>query len=95
MVSLLRIRYDVLGGLVSPAHATEVRTRYRQQPLEIIPPRHRLAMARCAVGDSTWLTVDPWEITRKRVMDYMSVLEHVTQLIEACFPGLNVKVRVC
>jgi nicotinic acid mononucleotide adenylyltransferase len=84
----------VLGGLVSPAHATEVRTRYRQQPLEIIPPRHRLAMARCAVGDSTWLTVDPWEITRRRVMDYMSVLEHVTQLIEACFPGLNVKVSL-
>lgn len=87
-----RTEYDVLGGLVSPAHATDVRSRYRQQPLEIIPPKHRLAMARCAVGDSTWLTVDPWEITRKRVLDYLSVLEHVTHLLDLCFPGLSVKV---
>ena len=120
-------------------------------PKEIIPPKHRLAMARAAVGDSTvgfvrhtssarslpsflpsfflsflpsflpsvsfslpivllsrffcslfycafhlsipgqWLTVDPWEITRKRVMDYMSVLDHVQTLFEACFPELPVK----
>lgn len=38
-----------------------------------------------------WLTVDPWEITRKRVMDYMSVLEHVQALFEACFRELPIK----
>jgi len=84
--------YEVLGGLVSPAHATEVRSKYRQRPREIIPPKHRLAMARKAVGDSTWLTVDPWEITRRRVMDYLSVLDHVQTLFDSCFPGLPIKI---
>lgn len=83
--------FDVLGGLISPHHATEVRSRCRQRPREIIPPRHRLAMARLAVGDSNWLTVDPWEITRRRTMDYLSVLEHVQQLFETCFAELPVK----
>jgi len=87
-----RTDLQVLGGFVSPQHATEVRSRYRATKHEIIPPKHRLAMARRAVGDSTWLTVDPWEITRRRVMDYLSVLEHVDQVLEACFPGLGVKV---
>ena len=48
-----RTEFEVLGGLVSPAHATDVRSRFRQKPKEIIPPKHRLAMARAAVGDST------------------------------------------
>lgn len=83
--------FGVLGGLVSPAHATEVRSRCRQRPKEIIPPKHRLAMARAAVGESSWITVDPWEITRRRVMDYLSVLEHVQQLFLMCFPELPIK----
>ena len=59
-----RTEFEVLGGLISPQHATTVRGRYRQMRSHIIPPKHRLAMARAAVGASTWLTVDPWEITR-------------------------------
>jgi hypothetical protein len=38
--------------------------------------------------------VDPWEITRRRVMDYLSVLDHVSQLTEACFPGFGSSVKV-
>ncbi|KAG5176335.1 hypothetical protein JKP88DRAFT_129576, partial [Tribonema minus] len=65
---------QVVGGIVSPAHPTLVRQRHRTRPAAIIPPKHRLAMARCAVGDFGWLVVDPWEITRRRMMDYLSVL---------------------
>ena len=34
-----RTEFEVLGGLVSPAHATDVRSRFRQKPKEIIPPK--------------------------------------------------------
>ena len=69
--------FEVLGGIVSPCHPTLVRQKFRQRPKEIVPPKHRLAMARLSVGDSAWLTVDPWEITRRRVLDYLAVLDHV------------------
>lgn len=35
----------------------------------------------------SWLVVDPWEVTRKRIMDYMSVLEHVKEVCFEAFPG--------
>ena len=91
-----RAGLEVLGGLVSPHHATEVRSRFRTTACEIVPPRHRLAMARLAAGESTWVTVDPWEVTRRRVMDYLSVLDHVRHLAEACFPagGVGAAVKV-
>ena len=43
--------FEVLGGIVSPSHSTAVRQKFRQKPKEIIPPKHRLAMARLSVGD--------------------------------------------
>jgi len=70
-----RTEFEVLGGLISPQHATTVRGRYRQMRSHIIPPKHRLAMARAAVGASTWLTVDPWEITRYNYNSSSSGLE--------------------
>ena len=88
-----RTRFSVLGGLLIPKHATEVRQRCRTRPREIIPPRHRLAMARAAVGGSPWLTVDSWEITRRRILDYLSTLDHVRQLFEQRFPELTLPVR--
>jgi len=88
-----RTRFSVLGGLLIPKHATEVRQRCRTRPREIIPPRHRLAMARAAVGGSPWLTVDSWEITRRRILDYLSTLDHVRQLFEQRFPELTSPVR--
>jgi len=83
--------FEVLGGIVSPSHPTAVRQKFRQKPKEIIPPKHRLAMARAAVGDSAWLTVDPWEITRRRVLDYLSVLDHVREMVNKTFAGENIK----
>ncbi|CAM9641465.1 unnamed protein product, partial [Heterosigma akashiwo] len=77
---------EVVGGVVSPTHPTMVRQKYRTRPREIVPPRHRLAMARLAVGDSSWLSVDPWEITRRRIMDYVSVLDHVASALAQFFP---------
>jgi len=88
-----RTRFSVLGGLLVPKHATEVRQRCRARPQEIIPPRHRLAMARAAIGGSPWLTVDSWEITRRRMLDYLSTLDHIRQLFEQRFPNLAVPVR--
>mmetsp|Transcript_31107 Transcript_31107/g.93253 ORF Transcript_31107/g.93253 Transcript_31107/m.93253 type:complete len:436 (-) Transcript_31107:337-1644(-) len=88
-----RTRFSVLGGLLVPKHATEVRQRCRTRPQEIITPRHRLAMVRVAVGGSPWLTVDSWEITRRRILDYLSTLDHIRQLFEQRFPGLNAPVR--
>ncbi|CAM9123895.1 unnamed protein product, partial [Choristocarpus tenellus] len=84
----------VVGGIVSPSHPTLVRQRYRVKAAEIIPPKHRLAMARAAVGNNSWLTVDPWEITRRRIMDYMSVLEHVRDVLHDTFPGLLANITI-
>ena len=84
-------RFEVLGGIVSPCHPTAVRQKFRQRPKEIIPPKHRLAMARLSVGDSAWLTVDPWEITRRRVLDYLSVLDHVREIIDEAFPQEKIR----
>jgi hypothetical protein len=49
---------------------------------------------RCAVGESSWLVVDPWEITRRRVMDYLSVLKRARQLLEVRFPAEASSIRV-
>ena len=83
--------FEVLGGIVSPSHPTSVRQKFRQKPKEIIPPKHRLAMARVSVGDSAWLTVDPWEITRRRVLDYLAVLDHVREIMGQAFPEEKIK----
>lgn len=88
-----RTRLSVLGGLLVPKHATDVRQRCRTRPQEIITPRHRLAMVRAAVDGSPWLTVDSWEITRRRILDYLSTLDHIRQLFEQRFPDLVVPVR--
>jgi nicotinic acid mononucleotide adenylyltransferase len=79
--------YVVLGSLLSPAHAVTVRERYRTNPQEILPAPHRLAIAQLLVSNSQWVSIDPWEMTRRRAMDYLSLLEHVQQLIQASFPS--------
>eukprot|EP00520_Triparma_pacifica_P009530 CAMPEP_0118667534 /NCGR_PEP_ID=MMETSP0785-20121206/19842_1 /TAXON_ID=91992 /ORGANISM="Bolidomonas pacifica, Strain CCMP 1866" /LENGTH=747 /DNA_ID=CAMNT_0006562003 /DNA_START=90 /DNA_END=2333 /DNA_ORIENTATION=+ len=83
--------FEVLGGIVSLCHQTVVRQKFRQKPKEIIPPKHRLSMARLAVGDSAWLTVDPWEITRRRVLDYLSVLDHIREIVDSAFPDERIR----
>jgi len=66
-----KIGFTVLGSLLSPAHGVTVRERYRTNPSEIIPSPHRLAVAQLLVENSKWLTVDPWEIMKRRAMDYL------------------------
>ena len=67
--------FTVLGSIISPAHGATVRERYRNNRSEIIPSPHRLAVAQLMVQSSKWLAVDPWEITRRRAMDYLSLLQ--------------------
>jgi hypothetical protein len=71
-----KVGFLVLGSLLSPAHSVTVRERYRTNPLEILPAPHRLAIAQLLVESSQFLSVDPWEMTRRRAMDYLSLLEH-------------------
>lgn len=84
--------YIVLGSLLSPAHGMTVRERYRTNQAEIIPSTHRLAIAQLLVETSKWLSIDPWEITRRRPMDYMSLLQHTHEVLTTQFPDIDIKV---
>jgi hypothetical protein len=59
---------------------------------QIIPCPHRLAIAQLCVEDSKWLSIDPWEITRKRAMDYLSLLEHTSNMLASSFPNIEIKI---
>ena len=87
-----RTDYVVLGSLLSPAHPSLVRQRYRTCPLENMPPLHRLAIAQMCVESSKWMSVDPWEITRRRSMEYSSLLEHVSSMMQHNFPSIDIRV---
>jgi hypothetical protein len=80
------------GSLLSPAHGATVRERYRTNPSEIIPSPHRLAVAQLLVQNSKLLSIDPWEITRRRAMDYLSLLDHVASIIKDQIPDTEIKV---
>jgi nicotinic acid mononucleotide adenylyltransferase len=82
----------VLGSLLSPSHISVVRQRYRTCPSEIIPCPHRLAIAQFCVQDTKWMSIDPWEITRRRSMDYLSLLEHVNKMLKSFFPAVDIRV---
>jgi nicotinic acid mononucleotide adenylyltransferase len=59
-----------------------VRERYRNYLQEIMPSPHRLAIAGMMVNDSKWLSIDPWEATRKRAMDTLSLCEHLRETVQ-------------
>jgi len=84
--------YVVLGSILSPGHPSLVRQRYRTCPLEALPPLHRLALAQMCVERSKWMSVDPWEITRRRSMDYSSLLEHTSGMLTHNFPSIDIRV---
>jgi nicotinic acid mononucleotide adenylyltransferase len=84
-------KFEVLGALMSPTHASVVRHRYRTCASEIIPPAHRLALAQLCVQDSKMISVDPWEITRRCAMDYLSLLDHVQKMLSNLFPDVYIK----
>jgi len=83
--------FIVLGSLLSPAHGITVRERYRTNSSEIIPSPHRLAVAQLLVQDSKWLSIDPWEMTRRRPMDYLSLLQHAREILNEHFPDIDIK----
>jgi len=37
-------------------------------------------------------SIDPWEITRRRSMDYLSLLEHVSTMLKGFFPEIEIRV---
>ena len=82
----------VLGGLLSPSHNTLVRQKHRRTPAQILPDGHRLSLCRLMVRGSSWLTVDPWEMTRKRAMDYLALLDHVKRILKERFPSEHIRV---
>ncbi|KAE8982094.1 hypothetical protein PF010_g11203 [Phytophthora fragariae] len=89
-------KFPVVGAFISPSHDTYVRVKNRRNPREMITKRHRLALIETAVASSSWIEVDKWEITRRRVLDYLSTLTHVREMCESHFPRYRVHVMyVC
>lgn len=86
------VGYVVLGSILCPSHGVTVRERYRNHPTEVIPSPHRLAVAQLMVESSKWLSVDPWEITRRRPMDYLSLLQHCRKTLTDGFPDVDIKI---
>lgn len=84
--------YTVLGCLLSPDHSVTVRERYKTINSEVIPSPHRLAMAQMLVEESSFISVDPWEITRRRPMDYLSLLDHTAEMLRSQLPDVSIKV---
>jgi nicotinamide mononucleotide adenylyltransferase len=81
--------FPVVGAFLSPSHDTFVRVKNRRNPHEMIPKRHRLATIEAAVASSSWIEVDKWEITRRRVLDYLSTLTHVRDMCKSHFPAFK------
>ncbi|GMF52418.1 unnamed protein product [Phytophthora fragariaefolia] len=79
-------KFPVVGAFISPSHDTYVRVKNRRNPREMITKRHRLALIETALASSSWIEVDKWEITRRRVLDYLSTLTHVREMCDSHFP---------
>lgn len=89
-------KFPVVGAFMSPSHDTYVRVKNRRNPREMITKRHRLGLIETAVASSSWIEVDKWEITRRRVLDYLSTLTHVREMCDSHFPQFKFHVMyVC
>ncbi|KAG1684226.1 hypothetical protein DVH05_012890 [Phytophthora capsici] len=89
-------KFPVVGAFISPSHDTYVRVKNRRNPREMITKRHRLALIETAMASSSWIEVDKWEITRRRVLDYLSTLTHVREMCDSHFPQFRFHVMyVC
>ncbi|NXA47761.1 NMNA3 adenylyltransferase, partial [Nothocercus julius] len=60
-------QYEVIEGIVFPDS-----DNYRNQGL--VPPRHRVAMAKLALETSAWIRVDPWESEQETGTETVKVL---------------------
>lgn len=89
-------KFPVVGAFISPSHDTFVRVKNRRNPREMITKRHRIALIETAVASSSWIEVNKWEITRRRVLDYLSTLTHVREMCDSHFPQFRFHVMyVC
>ncbi|EEY70670.1 uncharacterized protein PITG_06147 [Phytophthora infestans T30-4] len=79
-------KFPVVGAFISPSHDTFVRVKNRRNTPDMVTKRHRLALIETAVASSSWIEVDKWEITRRRVLDYLSTLTHIREMCESHFP---------
>lgn len=59
----------------------------RADPFGLLYSCTQLLHFLCPPTLHSWLVVDPWEVTRRRIMDYMSVLEHAKEVCHETFPG--------
>ena len=84
--------YIVLGTLLSPLHGINVREKYRNYPSEIIPSPHRLIVSQLMVQNDKFISIDPWEMSRKRAMDYLSVLQHCKEILHEILPNIKTKI---
>jgi glycerol-3-phosphate cytidylyltransferase-like family protein len=76
------LNLEVAGAVVSLMHDTAVRNKFKRTPAQAIPARHRLRLCQEMVKKWAWVTVDRWEVTRRAALDYLSVLEHVRQVMK-------------
>ena len=67
----------VLGGILAPLHDSAVRQETRGAPCEVIPGRHRVAMATKAVEATSWLSVDSFAASRKSLLSYPAILRRI------------------
>lgn len=77
----------VVGGFMSP-----VGDAYGKKGLA--PAEHRIAMARLAVEDSAWLTVDPWESQQPTHQRAVVVLQHMRDAVNAHYGIDNIRVML-
>lgn len=86
------VGYIVLGTLLSPLHGINVREKYRNYRSEIIPSPHRLTVSQLMVQNDKFISIDPWEISRKRAMDYLSLLKHCKEILHEVLPKIKTKI---
>ena len=87
-------RCHVLGGLLVPLHDSAVRQEIKGHPAEVIPARHRVAMAQKAVEATSWLGVDPWAASRRSLVGYPTILRRVQTQADRMYGARAIKV-VC
>eukprot|EP00947_MAST-08B_sp_MAST-8B-sp1_P004943 g4943.t1 len=85
-------RCHVLGGVLAPHHDSTVRAEIRGAPAEVIPARHRVAMARRAVDGNSWLGVDAWAASRKTQPSYPAILRRIQREADRIYGSGSVRV---
>lgn len=76
-----REKYEVIGGVISPAHDL-----YRKPNVHIENSNHRCNMIKLTLDSSNWIRISEWEISQTHWTSTLQVLEHhqVTNKIVLC-----------